>query len=122
MSEDGLIKLGGLHLVGEPREHCMEKDKEYKYWWNKAPEVFGEREELRSDVWSLGISLFEMVMGKHPLRDCVRKEEAWKEVRGLKLDLSERVSDAFVRLLDRCLMKNVNERWKANDLVSVRES
>ena len=31
-----------------------------------APEVYEERTELKSDVWSLGISLMELAEGKNP--------------------------------------------------------
>ena len=35
-----------------------------------APEVYGDGAVLKSDVWSLGISIIEMAEGKHPFGDC----------------------------------------------------
>ena len=64
--QDGLIKLGDLGLAkqiieSETINSVICGSKEYM-----APEVFKEKAELKSDVWSLGISLIELAEGGNP--------------------------------------------------------
>ena len=90
--------------------------------WYMAPEVFEDERELKSDVWSLGISLIEMAEGKNPFADCNSEEEVKNRVcNGTPPRLpTERWSFQFVDVVANCLLQDVDERASASELLNVR--
>ena len=77
-----------------------------------APEVYEEKACLKSDVWSLGISIIEMAEGKNPYSDCKNEEDMQNRVCREESPVltSSGWSDAFVDFVKRCLVKDVEER------------
>lgn len=66
ISEGGWIKLGDLGLAKQiinsaTSNSCVCGTTKYE-----APEVFEGKGELKSDVWSLGVSLLELAEGQNP--------------------------------------------------------
>ena len=88
--------------------------------WYMAPEVLDEQTELKSDVWSLGISLIELAEGKNPY-DGYTTQGMMKEVCfGNPPSLSSsKGSKVFIDFVDKCLVKDVNERWSVKQLMHV---
>ena len=87
-----------------------------------APEVFDGKTQLKSDIWSLGISLIEMAEGTHPYAKCTSFAEVTKAVcfnDPPSLSSSTWSSD-FVEFISKCLVKDVNERWSVIQLMDVR--
>ena len=86
-----------------------------------APEVFEGKRRLKSDVWSLGISLIELVERKNPFDGYsplkVMKRVCKKEPPCIG---SGEGSAAFVDFVKRCLVKDVKERWSVSALMKVR--
>ena len=88
--------------------------------WYMAPEVLDEQTELKSDVWSLGISLIELVEGENPIGG----NSMMQVVRNVcfndppSLD-TEKWSAAFVDFVNKCLVKDVKERWSVSELMEV---
>ena len=75
---------------------------------------------LKSDVWSLGMSVIEMAEGKHPLASCTSFQMMKKVCDGEppSLSSSEWSSD-LVEFVKRCLVKDVNRRSSVEELMKV---
>ena len=66
ISESGVIKLGDFGLAALLEDFGRTSSR----WFYMAPEFYEGDNCLKSDVWSLGISIIEMAEGKHPFADC----------------------------------------------------
>ena len=86
-----------------------------------APEVFNGKTVMKSDVWSLGISLVEMAEGKNPYQSYTEMASIMGAVcNNNPPSLTSSVwSGAFVGFVKRCLVKNVNERASVKELIEV---
>lgn len=120
IAESGVIKLGDFGLT-TPLEHsCSLRDTGHVASRYMAPEVLEGKAELKSDVWSLGISLVELAEGRNPYDGCsshmMVKAVCFGEPPSLS---SSKWSAAFVDFVRRCLMKDVQERWSVWELMNV---
>ena len=87
-----------------------------------APEVFRGKEDLKSDVWSLGISLVEMAEGTNPFAGC-SSEVLRNRVLNVKSPAlsSSKWSSEFVDFVGKCLEKDVKKRWSVSELMEVSD-
>ena len=102
-------------------EHsCSKRDTQCGTSWYMAPEVYDGETVLKSDVWSLGITLMELAEGKNPFADCtsaqVMKTVCLKDPPSLS---AEKWSSEFVDFVGKCLVKDVNERASVRELMRV---
>ena len=86
-----------------------------------APEVFNGKTVMKSDVWSLGISLVEMAEGKNPYQSYTEMTSIMGAVcNNSPPSLTSSVwSDAFVGFVKRCLVKDVDKRASVKELMEV---
>ena len=80
-----------------------------------APEVYEGAAVLKSDVWSLGVSIVEMAEGKNPYASCAVKEAVCN---GAVPSLSSGSSD-LVDFVSKCLVKDVHDRCSVEELMEV---
>ena len=87
--------------------------------WYMAPEGFRGKVELKSDVWSLGISLFELASGRRAYSSNERNpEEIIPDSYPPSLSKGK-WSAPFCDFLDKCLEKVVNQRASVSELMNV---
>ncbi len=82
-----------------------------------SPEqVLGDKLDARSDMFSLGVVLYQMVTGKKPFvederRSAMHKIRLEKHVGARKLN--PEVPRELERIIDRCLEKQPRDRWRS---------
>ncbi|KAM7456280.1 hypothetical protein BLSTO_02958 [Blastocystis sp. subtype 1] len=118
LSESGLIKLGDFGLAVQLEHSCSKRSTQCGTSWYMAPEVYDEATVLKSDVWSLGITLIELAERQNPYVGCtsaaVMKAILLSEPPSLS---SSKWSAAFVDFVNKCLVKDVKERWSVSELM-----
>ena len=117
-----MIKLGDFGLAVQLEHSCSKRSTQCGTSWYMAPEVYDQRTELKSDVWSLGITLIELAEGKNPFAE---KESSAEIMCAVLMDQppslsSSKWSAEFVDFVNKCLMKDVSERWSVQQLMEVR--
>ena len=85
-----------------------------------APEVFGGKPCLKSDVGALGISIIERAEGKHPFDGYTTDRVRSAVLNGNPPSLtSSQWSSDLVCFVRKCLVKDVNKRASVDDLLKV---
>ena len=86
----------------------------------QAPEVLKDGAELKSDVWSLGMSIIEMVGSRNPYVGLTSTEFKNELLNKSPPSFSSSGwSDDLVDFVKRCLVKDVNERASVEALLKV---
>ena len=116
-----MIKLGDFGLAIQLEHSCSKRSTQGGTSWYIAPERYRGGTEMKSDVWSLGITLIELAEGKNPFAE---KESSAEIMCAVLMDQSPALSSstwsaAFVDFVGKCLVKDVKERWSVKELMEV---
>ena len=110
------MKLGDYGLLTEANANS----EKIATIWYKAPEAFSKARELKSDVWSLGVTLMELAEWKIPVNEVNLVEMKYGLYCCNPPSLSsEKWSVECVNFVEKCLMVDVKERWNVEQLMEV---
>ena len=117
LTEDGVVKLRYYGLTTQAECYSIRKtdcDGVHSF----APEVFRGKYEMKSDVWSLGIALIEM-MGITPYYE-YETDDLPPKNGDMRLPFKEEdiKSEELIDFLKKCFLKK-EERWSVNELLNV---
>jgi len=80
------------------------------YW---APEVLKHYpSDIRSDIWSFGVLLYEMASGQMPFKGATLIELGSAILNNAPLPLPEQVPEALSKIIYRCLRKEMSQRYQ----------
>jgi eukaryotic-like serine/threonine-protein kinase len=85
------------------------------YW---APEVLKHYpSDIRSDIWSFGVLLYEMASGQMPFKGATMIELGSAILHGVPSPLPEHVPESLSKITYRCLRKEMSQRYQhANEI------
>lgn len=111
-----------MELSNPGLERTMVSSEKQTRMWYEAPEVSDGKKELKSDVWSLGVTMIELA----------KKEDPYKDPGILEADnhinnndppslSNEKWSTECVDFVRKCLVRDVKERWSVRQLMEVSD-
>lgn len=119
IAHDGVVKVGDYCIMTGMESSLYLTTTMRNALWYMAPEVFEGKEELKSDVWCLGISLIEMAEGRNPFEGC-NQMQLMKKLMTESPSLSgEGWSAECVDFVGKCVVRSVEERWTVSQLMDV---
>ena len=127
LRDDGLVKVldFGLAKLTEKKTETVESEDETRALVNTAPGIImgtaaymspeqarGRDTDLRSDIWSLGAVLYEMLAGRAPFSEETVSDTIAAILKSEAAPLSEDTPPELNRIVRKALQKNRDERYQ----------
>jgi eukaryotic-like serine/threonine-protein kinase len=123
ISREGAVKVMDFGIVKDPLASALTRTGTVvgtPYYI--APEVLGgDAEDERSDLWSLGVTLYELATGRRPftgddyqaLFAAVRRGKP-ERIRSIRREVPRRLANA----IERCMERRPDRRWETAALLA----
>jgi len=120
----GLAKIRGGHQLTKEQSSLGTAA------YMSPEQVNGDELDERTDIWSFGIVLYEMISGERPFKGDYDQAVIYsvlnEDVKPI-LDIRKDMPPALIKIINRCIMKNPEDRYQSSadllfDLNSLREA
>eukprot|EP00927_Polykrikos_kofoidii_P067145 TRINITY_DN62659_c0_g1_i1.p1 TRINITY_DN62659_c0_g1~~TRINITY_DN62659_c0_g1_i1.p1 ORF type:complete len:708 (-),score=135.80 TRINITY_DN62659_c0_g1_i1:101-2224(-) len=124
LSRAGVIKITDFGVSGELEDDLQQKDKVTfvgTMYYMSPERVRGERYKYDSDIWSLGLTLYECASGRYPYaeRGCMRQLSFWELMKKIvdhdapQLPSNEAYGLELINFVSQMLQKEPRNRHSA---------
>ena len=121
LSEEGYAKLGDFGVGIQMTDEEYRTSKKGSPYWMSPQVILNRNYDMKTDIWSLGITCLELVEGEPPYGD-LKPEEVMEKIAknppkaGDIIDVKEHTED-FVNFVNLCLEIDPKKRPNADTLI-----
>jgi TolB-like protein/Flp pilus assembly protein TadD/predicted Ser/Thr protein kinase len=125
VTPSGRLKVLDFGLSRRMEQKVSEETTKFDQGWNEqhsltgtlaymAPELLrGQEADARSDVWALGVVLYEMAAGRRPFRGGTAYELSASILREAPPEISPTLPPVLRSVIDKCLDKDPTQRYRS---------
>jgi TolB-like protein/Tfp pilus assembly protein PilF/predicted Ser/Thr protein kinase len=125
VTPSGRLKVLDFGLSKRMEQRVSEETTKFDQGWDEqhsitgtlpymAPELLrGEEADARSDVWALGVVLYEMAAGRRPFRGGTAYELSASILREAPPAISPLIPPVLQSVIDKCLDKDPTQRYRS---------
>ena len=121
LSEEGYAKLGDFGVGIQMIDEKYRTSKKGSPYWMSPQVIMNKNYDMKTDIWSLGITCMELVEGEPPFGD-LKPEEVMEKIANNPpkasdiIDVKDHTED-FINFIDMCLEVNQKKRASADMLI-----